>query len=1019
MPVRPFSPSQSDPTLEPSWQPAPATQAVLERLSLRWGGDGTEAVRRHAARAAEPERFISLFERLLPYLERSRDPNRLHSLLSVMSASSFLPRLLAQRPALLALLGHNGTLMGEKAAESFRREAQARAARVGAGSPPVFYRQLRRYKYRELLRVALRDAHLAASPEILGRETSALAEGAIRAALQYAARDLIQRYGLPAGPELPSPEAPVPGFCVLGMGKLGGGDLNFSSDIDLIYVYRNAGETTGGIRGSLNHSQYYAFLSEALTQALSTTAPEGFCYRVDLNLRPQGRSGAIALSLPQMLTYYESLGRTWERAALIKARVVAGSHALGNELLDGLAPFVWRRHLDYSAVSELKQLKAQIDLRGRSSGDDVKLGPGGIREVEFFANALQLLYGGKQPFLRERNTLRALRRLESVGLVSASDADDLEAAYLFLRRVENRLQMAEERQTHRLPPAGSELEALAATLGFGRGKELMSELNRHRTNVKTAFHILLGQVATDALPDEPLLALALDLEADAERRRQALAERGFDNPERALSLLERWATLPDAPFEKGMSWLSDIVRTADPDQALLHFTEFLTATSAPRGALTLLSRTPTASRRLLNLFGQSDFLSGYFLRHPELFDGLIQGQWDQPSKTPERIKQQLLSRAQRYRDPAECLGAMRRFKNEELLRIGLNDIAGVLDVPAVAHQLTAIAEGVLDQALFLASAELIERYGTPLDGGRPATLAMLGMGKLGGAELGYHSDLDLIFVYGGSGRLGDESTGGSRGRISAREFFGKLTQRFLSFLQLQFREGTLYRVDTRLRPSGNQGTLVVSFQAFRDHHSKRAQLWERQALIKARPVAGDPELGQRIRREIIEPLTFERPLPPNAAVEIDRLRTRMEREIAKETHEVANPKTGHGGLVDVEFSTQYLQLLHGRLDPSLRSPSTLRALDALVDRGLLPFEDGEILREGYLFHRRVESRLRLVHGQSLALLPTAGKPLAQLARRLGYWEQGGAETFLAEYREWAGRVRAVYARIFRREEGRG
>jgi len=283
------------------------------------------------------------------------------------------------------------------------------------------------------------------------------------------------------------------------------------------------------------------------------------------------------------------------------------------------------------------------------------------------------------------------------------------------------------------------------------------------------------------------------------------------------------------------------------------------------------------------------------------------------------------------------------------------------------------------------------------------------MGKLGGQELGYRSDLDLIFVYSGAGDA--ETTGGSRGRLSHHEYFTKWVQRLLHFMQMNLREGHLYTVDARLRPSGNKGTLVVSQQAFREHQERRAQLWERQALIKARGVAGDASLFERLRIELIEPLVYERPLPPGAAAEIDRLRTRMERELAREDEAQLNPKTGHGGLVDVEFTTQYLQLLHGGKSRSVRVPNTLQALAALVFERKLSRADAEVLRQGYLFHRRVKNRLRLVHGFSLEHLPTSGRPLALLARRLGYLGTDPGPQFLSDYRRYTDRVREVYARV--------
>ncbi len=970
-----------------------------------------EATARRIANLAEPtfdaEAVIAAFDRIAqPLASTERRERLIEPLAALLEASDFLPRLIAARPGLLAWLDGSRTLEREKSLEHFEREAKAALRRVGPDKREL-YRRLRRYKYRELFRLMARDVVVRASVEALGREMSHLATAIVRAALGPLEQNLIERYG--------SPE--MPGFCVLGLGKLGGEDLNFSSDIDLVYLYRAEGQTTGGTEGTLPNVQFYTKLAEALTKALSTTEPEGFCFRVDLNLRPHGRSGAIALSLAATTSYYESLGRPWERAALLKMRPIAGDELLARELLESLFPFIWRRTLDLGVVNELRDLKAQIDLRGKASADDVKLGPGGIREIEFFANALQLLHGGKRSSLRERHTVRALRKLEAEGLISLSDADSLEEAYLFLRRVENRLQMVEERQTHLLPGSKRERSRLAHSLGYPEWAALESELGRHRGFVQEAFSKLLGRTVREELPDEPNLALALDPEVGEEERLRALDALGFSLPDRALQLLERLSRVRDSSFDSGtagpslqsVKLLSEVVRTPDPDQALLHFSEFIGHVPAPASYLGFLNQAPQAQRRLLNLFGQSDFLSRYFLGHPELLDLLVQTGTAEIHKEPRRIRQELSMRVSRYDQPEDRLSAMRRFKNEEVLRIGLNDISGDLPPEQASIQLSSLAEALLDEALFLAGEELRARYGEPRSAAGAETLAVIGMGKLGGQELGYRSDLDLIFVYSGAGDA--ETTGGSRGRLSHHEYFTKWVQRLLHFMQMNLREGHLYTVDARLRPSGNKGTLVVSQQAFREHQERRAQLWERQALIKARGVAGDASLFERLRVELIEPLVYERPLPPGAAAEIDRLRTRMERELAREDEAQLNPKTGHGGLVDVEFTTQYLQLLHGGKSRSVRVPNTLQALAALVFERKLSRADAEVLRQGYLFHRRVKNRLRLVHGFSLEHLPTSGRPLALLARRLGYLGTDPGPQFLSDYRRYTDRVREVYARV--------
>jgi glutamate-ammonia-ligase adenylyltransferase len=950
--------------------------------------------------------LLEAFEQLSQSPDSSRSESVLDTLGALFRASDFFPRLLAARPGLIRWLAGSRTLNQEKPLDRFVREA-AVAVRSPLLEKAELYRRLRRYKYRELLRLAVRDAAKRAPVAEIGRETSALAIGLVRAALIAVQRPLVRRYGFPD----------PPGFCVFGLGKLGGEDLNFSSDIDLVYLYRGDGETQGGTGGTLPNIQYFTKLSESLTQALSATTADGFCFRVDLSLRPQGRGGAIVLSLPAMMSYYETLGRTWERAALLKAQVIAGEQALGEELLESLAPFIWRRGLDLTAVNELRDLKAQIGLRGKASGQDVKLGPGGIREIEFFANALQLLHGGKKPSLRERHTLKAVRKLEQEGLIAAPDADALEEAYLFLRRVENRLQMLEERQTHVLPSSDAERLRLAGSLGFSGWDEFARELQRHRAFVQEAFSELLGRTAREEVPQEPKLALALDTDSPESERRQALQDLGFTDPQRALATLDRLSRIREPTFQTGtagpslrsVKLLSELVRTADPDQALLHFAEFIGQLRAPDSYFSFLTQAPALERRLLNLFGQSDFLSRYFVGHPELLDLFTQTGFAEIEKDPARIAQELSMRLNCSADPEKRLSAMRRFKNEEVLRIGLNDISGELQVAQVAAQLTAIAEAALQEALVLAEVEVRERYGIPGGPGGPVTLAVIGLGKLGGRELGYHSDLDLIFVYSGAGE--NDTSGGSRGQITHHEYFARWAQRLLHFMQMKLREGHLYPVDARLRPSGNKGTLVVSQQAFREHHERRAQLWERQALIKARGVAGDRDFFERLRSEVIHPLVYERPLPDGAAAEIHRLRTRMEREVAREDAQRLNPKTGHGGLVDIEFATQYLQLRDGARAPSMRSPNTLEAIEALRVAGALKRADAELLTRAYAFLRRVENRLCLVHGLSLGHLPTSGRPLALVGRRLGYLGLDPGAAFLADYRTYTDRVREVYARL--------
>jgi [glutamine synthetase] adenylyltransferase / [glutamine synthetase]-adenylyl-L-tyrosine phosphorylase len=985
---------------------APAVARARERLREALGEARARAIFDAAEATFDEGHVLSTLERLLPALALAPESGTLA--VAVVQASESLARLLALRPGLLRWLARARL---ERPWPRSRTLAAARGALRGApvGDREALHRRLRRFKARSLLRLAAREVWALAPLQEVGKEQADLAEAVLRAALPPLEAGLRVRHGTPA------PE----GFCVLGLGKLGGKDLNFSSDVDLVYLYRGDGETSGGSHGSIPNVDYYTRLAEGLTRALSLVTEDGFCFRVDLGLRPEGRGGPVVLSLSAALHYYERAGRTWERAAWVKARGVAGDDTLAAALLVGLEPFLWRRSLDFGAVDALRALKAEIDLRGKASADDVKLGPGGIREVEFFAVALQLLHGGKAPVLRAGPTLQALSRLADTGLLTHRDADALGDAYLFLRRVENRLQMVEEQQTQALPAGERDRLRLARTLGLPSTSALDAELQRHRGFVASAFRTLLGQTARQEAPDEPLLSLALDAELSDARRHEALQARGFADAESALRSLARLRkALSTAGLQEGPGpgvpatlLLSECARSPDPDQALFFLADFLGNLVAPLGYLRLLLQRPAVARRLIGLFGQSAFLSGYFVRNPELLDVLVQAEGGNPHKPVELIAAELGGRLARSPLDEERLGAMRRFKNEEVLRIGLGDISSDLDVPEVAVQLSGLADALLDACLFQAEAEVRERFGPPrLRAGGRAALAVLGLGKLGGAELGYHSDLDLLFVYQGGG-ADEETQGGTRGAVGHLEYFARLAQRLLSLLTVQLREGRLYQVDARLRPSGNQGTLVVSEVAFREHHAKRAQLWERQALVKARAVGGDSRFGAALLEEVVRPLVYERALPEGAAEEIHRLRQRIELEVASETAGELDPKSGHGGLLDVEFATQYLQLLHGGRLPGVRWPNTLKALEALHAAGALPQEDARTLRNGYLFHRRVENRLRLVHGRALTRLPTAGPPLALLARRLGH---GGADpggAFLAAYRRQAEAVRAAYNRV--------
>ncbi len=948
-----------------------------------------------AGASAAPPRALAAMEALSAARAtrgwRPAPPRELSLLATIASASDALARSLIGEPALLSALAAPGVL--DRPSTSLGPALGRRLSRLAPDELAQAERTLRRARRRELCRLAARE--ITGRVDILqsAAELSDLAATVIGAGLGFVERR--------------SPG----GFCVLALGKLGGRELNFSSDVDLLFVYRGDGEDGGTTR-----REQFTRLAERLVRLLGEQTADGFCFRVDLNLRPEGRNGPLVNPLDAILGYYESYGRSWERLALLRARPIAGDLALGEELLGALAPFVYRRSIDFGVLDELRELKRRIEAEAARRGDDVKVGPGGIREIEFFAQSLALLHGGQRPALRQGGLVPLLERLGTEGLLPARDRQALADAYRFLRRVEHRLQMLDDRQTHLLPPRPEDRRLLARRLGYA-GADPLAELTRdlaaHRDVASRAFAALLrAPRSISAFPPAPHdAAIAADA-AEAEATRvEALDRLGFHGPAEALAELHRLSR-PRAPFGSGGAFatrlalpalLSELSRAPDPDRALGHFADWACTLRAPEAYLGALARDPAALRRLANLFGASELLSRELLRHPELIDAVLPSGAFPSHKTAAQMEAELSERTGGG-DLEASLQAACRYRNEEILRIGLSDLAGELPIDEVSIQLSSLALAVVRRVLGLAANEIEAELGAPAAGTR---LCVLALGSLGGAELSYGSDLDLVFLY----SAGGESSGGRLGRRDHREYFARLAQRLIALLGTPVREGFLYRIDTRLRPSGNQGALVTSLPAFRDYHAAHSRLWERQALIKASFAAGDRALFEQARAEVIEPAVWRgeaEPAPLRA--EIDRLRRRMEGELPSRGR---NPKLDRGGLVDVDFTVQTLQLLHGGKETALREPGTLPALAALSEAGALPSRDAESLADAARFLRRIDARLRIGYDVRQEVLPMSTLALDRFARGLGFAAEGtlgAGERLLAEYARQTAAVRVLYDR---------
>jgi glutamate-ammonia-ligase adenylyltransferase len=842
-------------------------------------------------------------------------------------------------------------------------------------NPALVQKRLREFAAREKLRVALREVLYAdVDVDTTARELSDLAEVCIEVALSEARLWADNRFGHAVAPD----GTPI-GLSVIGMGKLGGRELNAGSDVDLLVVYESDdGSVVSDEKGTsdLSVHELMTRITQRMVGTLEAVTDDGIVWRVDMRLRPEGTRGPLVNSLGALERYYETWGRTWERAALLRARPVAGDLAFGARALEALHPFVWRRNVNPHIARELTELVVRARAEGAKE-NDLKLGSGGIREAEFFVQSLQLIWGGRDEELRKPNTLEAVRRLRSRGFVTEREMRTLIEGYVFLRRLEHRVQFATMRQTHEFP--GPEIvDVVARSVGLPDGAALLVETNRVRGTVTRLLASLsLAEDAPHDLSVQKLFA-ALDEQDEAavlSALPNGMREAAGPDLGRHLVVLARRPDFPLGPKtrdsfpgfpERLVLALSD---AADPEQAARLLVSFFSRLVTPSIYARALATDERATRRVVSLFGASSFLAESLLAQPELFDRLLflrraPGPGDARAAVDEEV---LAKRATTTADddPVETLvSALRRAKSRVMLEVGLADLGGELTTREAANVLSELADETLERAT---AAALGERG---LEGG----LAVIAMGKLGGRELGYGSDLDLFFVY--------------EGTEDQAEAYVRSAQRVMRLLGAPHGDGPGYELDARLRPSGNQGLLVVSIDAFARYHGQgtgtgRAEDWERQALVKARFAAGDAHLGARVLL-IAHRAAYEGGPPPKE--KIAEMRQRMEIELAGERQTKGRArydlKLGHGGITDVEFAVQYLQMKHGK-DPRVRTTDTENALFALEACGYLDALAAGTMREGYIFLRRLEQRLRVLSGTSNTLLEEGAFGLTLLARRMG------------------------------------
>ncbi|TCO81625.1 glutamate-ammonia-ligase adenylyltransferase [Plasticicumulans lactativorans] len=891
---------------------------------------------------------------------------RLAELARVWAGSGFVAESCTRSPELLAGLLGSGDLDRAYAAGELRARLAAQAA--GAADEAALMAALRRARRREMVRIAWRDlAGHATLAETLGDLTD-LADAAVDLALERAHAWEAERCGEPRGAD-GTPQRLV----VLGMGKLGGRELNFSSDIDLIFAYPENGETDG--RRCIDNQSFFTRVGQRLIRLLDAPTGDGFVFRVDMRLRPFGDSGPLVASFNAFETYYQTQGREWERYAMIKARAMAGDLAAGERLLAALRPFVFRRYLDFGAFESLRGMKALIARQVERKGlrHNVKLGPGGIREVEFIGQAFQLIYGGREPGLRVRGILAVLDYLRDTERLPAYAVARLENAYGFLRRVENRLQAWADGQTHDLPEEATGRLRLAFAMGFADWEAFSAEYRERTRFVAGQFEQVFAAPQAEDAPSAPgRETTGAWASADADEARASLAGQGFDDPERAVAALARLRASfayrsMRAEGQERLDRLMPLLlgaaaAVAQPAQALERIVRLLEPILRRSVYLALLIENPLALSQLVKLCAASEWIAEHLARYPLLLDELL----DPSDLYAPLDRQQLRAELERLLahvpagDQEALLDALRHFKHSCVLRVAAADVSDVLPLMVVSDHLTDIAEVVLKKCVALAWNDLVARHGTPrcVDAGeaRAAAFAVIAYGKLGGIELGYGSDLDLVFLHDSRGEA--QETDGARA-LDNPSFFSKLASRIIHMLTAHTAGGALYEVDTRLRPSGRSGLLVASLDGYAEYERREAWTWEHQALVRARAVVGPAALVERfqaLRQEILG----RRRDPQALRREVREMRERMRQELGAHESGMFDLKQDRGGIADIEFMVQYLVLAHAADEPILaRYTDNVRQLAALEATGLLSSWSAGLLRDTYRALRKRAHYLRL------------------------------------------------------------
>lgn len=999
--------------------------------------------------APDPDRARHFFEALSttkigPTLAELPEQH-LRVLAALFSGSPALSNLLVENPGWITALDPEG-LRHARRYEGFKREAELwLTPLIELREYDAALARLRQFKQRELLRIATRDLAQLAEPIELTRELSDLADLCLEAVLRVCTARLVEQCGQPwfrdqAGKWQPN------SFCVLGLGKLGAQELNYSSDVDLLFVYAEEGyvfkqpPTKANQISTFTAHQFYNRLAEAFIAELTRTTADGTLYRVDVRLRPEGDSGPLCRSLAGYENYYAQWGQTWERMMLIRARGVAGDKSLAAEFIEMIQPFRFPRSIAPDVLSEIASMKRRIETEVLETDEldrNVKLGRGGIREIEFILQALQLIHAGRIPFLQTAHTLTALDKLAQYNLLDARTADQLKAAYCFLRKVEHRLQMEQGLQIHTIPKSKHARDRLARLMGFASTAEFEVALRRHTRNVRRAFDTIIKVKPPKTKSEFPERFDGFEAEW-----KRLLTKHWFRDPEKAFRVLREFVEGPGyvhvsprtVELARGLlPRLFALCRKddpnapakvlapktlSDPDRVLTRLDSFIAAYGARRALFELWHANPAVFELMLLLFDRSEFLAELAIRSPDLVDVLVGGERLTQRKTANEILREL----QFGLKDQDQFAWLRRYHETELMRIGLRDILGLVDFEQNLTELTALADACVQYAVEV----VLHKHRL-----KHSPFVVIALGKFGGCELNYGSDLDMMFV-------ADPKTKD----ISKLQ---RLAVEVIDLLSRRTEHGIVFHTDVRLRPDGEKGLLVNTITAHEHYYRTRAQLWEIQALTRTRPVAGNQATGEQFQ-QLVAALTDFRPenvaagfpvrpgssnIYPNLRTErarscsskgrspaavyhglaayspdwkrqIHRMRLRIEKERTPPGKDHLAIKTGRGGLMDAEFIAQALCLEYG-----WHEAHTLRALERARAAGVL--QQADKLLDNYRQLRRVEGILRRWSYEGETVLPDDPAPFYRVSVRCGF---STPEAFRQALDQWRTAIRDVYTLFF-------